>query len=96
MVYMSVCLLSKDYQTNYCCFSFDSWSEDGSKLPNMTTRGKEGLANVLSCSQGSLAYGTDGTTYVLTGQNIWCPYSSNSNSGSSGGSTDSGDGFIEL
>lgn len=99
MFHMSVCLLSRDYQTNYCKFSFDSWSEDGSKLPNMTTRGKEGLSNILSCCQGSQAIGTDGTNFVLTGQNIWVKYNGNSGSGSSGGGSsdsDSDDGFIEL
>ncbi len=98
---MSVCLLHKDYSTNFCRFAFDAVDEL-SKLPNMTTRGKEGLYNVLSCSQGSLAIGTNGEDYILTGENQWIKYTGSFGGGSgSGGSSDSGDtgssgGFIEL
>ena len=97
---MSVCLLFKDYQTNYCRFSYDTWAEDGHKLPNMTTRGKEGLSNILSCSQGSIAISTSdgGENRILTGKNQWVTYSGNAGGGGGGGSDnpDSGNGFIEL
>lgn len=100
---MGVCLLHKDYSTNFCRFAFDTVDEL-SKLPNMTTRGKEGLYNVLSCSQGSIAIETssNGKSYILTGNNQWIEYNGNFSGGSgsgSGGSSDSGGssgGFIEL
>ena len=95
---MSVCLLQKDYSTNFCRFAFDTVDEL-SKLPTMTSRGKEGLCNVLSCSQASLAIGTNGENYILTGQNQWVKYNGNFGGGSGSDSGDSGgsnSGFIEL
>lgn len=99
---MSVCLLQKDYSTNFCRFAFDTVDEL-SKLPTMTSRGKEGLYNVLSCSQASLAIGTNGEDYILTGNNQWIKYNGYLGGGSgSGGSSGSGEsggssgGFIEL
>ena len=99
---MSVCLLQKDYSTNFCRFAFDTVDEL-SKLPTMTSRGKEGLYIVLSCSQASLAIGTNGENYILTGQNKWVEYNGNFGDDSSGGSSGSGgdsgssdNGFIEL
>ena len=95
---MSVYLLSKNYNTNYCEFSYDNWVNDGDKLPNLTTRGKDVLNTVGSCCQGSIAKGTDGTTHILTGNNQWVEYNGGF-SGGSGGSSDSGGssgGFIEL
>ena len=96
---MAVCLISKDYSTNYCVFSYDTWSADGNMLPNLNTPGKGVLNTVKSCSQGSLARGTDGTNRILTGRNSWIPYQITSGGGSSesGGSSDSNlDDFIEL
>ena len=96
---MSVCLLSKNYNTNYCEFSYDNWVNDGDKLPNLTTRGKDVLNTVGSCCQGSIAKGTDGTTHILTGNNQWVEYNGGSSGSGSGGSSDSGGssgGFIEL
>lgn len=96
---MAVCLISKDYSTNYCVFSYDNWPVDGNMLPNLNTAGKGVLNTVKSCSQGSLAKGTDGTNYILTGGNSWIPYQISSGGGSSdsGGNSDSSDeGFIEL
>ena len=94
---MAICLLHKDYATNYCEFSFDNWVTDSVMLPNLNTSGKGALSAVKSCCQGSLAKGTDGTTYVLTGENKWISYISNTSGSSSGGDTpDSGNGFIEL
>lgn len=94
---MAVCLLNRDYSTNYCEFSYDNWLNDGDFLPNLNTAGKGVLNTVKSCCQGSIAKGTDGTTYVLTGENKWISYISNTSGGGSGGDTpDSGNGFIEL
>lgn len=96
---MAVCLISKDYSTNYCVFSYDNWSVDGDMLPNLNTAGKGVLNTVKSCSQGSLAKGTDGTSRILTGGNLWIPYQTSSGGGSSdsGGNSDSNlDDFIEL
>lgn len=104
---MAVCLISKDYSTNYCVFSYDTWSVDGDMLPNLNSPGKGVLNTVKSCSQGSLARGTDSTNRILTGGNLWIPYQASSGSdssgsgggGSSGSGGDSGssdDGFIEL
>ena len=91
---MAVCLVNRDYSTNYCEFSYDSWVTDGNMLPNLNTSGKGNLSTVKSCSQGSLAKGTDGTNRILTGGNLWIPY----NLGTGGGSTptDPDNGFIEL
>lgn len=94
---MAVCLLHKDYATNYCEFSFDNWVTDSVMLPNLNTSGKSTLSAVKSCCQGSLAKGTDGTMYILTGENKWISYISNTSGGGSGGDTpDSDNGFIEL
>ena len=94
---MAVCLLHKDYATNYCEFSFDNWITDNVMLPNLNTSGKGILNTVASCCQGSLAKGTDGSNYILTGENKWIPYISNTSGGGSGGDTpDSDNGFIEL
>ena len=101
---MGVCLLDRNYQTNFCKFAFDSWDEDKDKLPDMKNKGKEGLSNILSCSMGSIAIGTNGDDYILNGStNQWVKYTGNFGGGSSGGggSSDSGgsggsSGFIEL
>lgn len=82
---MSVSLINRNYNTNVFIFSFDSWELDKDKLPNLNTRGKDSLYFIHSCAQGSKAIGTNGTNYILTGDNTWIKYSSN-NSGSSGGS----------
>ena len=91
---MAVCLLHKDYATNYCEFSFDNWLNDGKLLPNLNTSGKGVLNTVKSCCQGSLAKGTDGTTYILTGANIWRLLPTGSTGG--GGNQEQPDDFIEL
>ena len=93
---MAVCLINRDYSTNYCEFSYDNWLNDGESLPNLNTAGKGVLNTVKSCCQGSIAKGTDGTNKILTGGNIWIPY--NLGTGGGGGSTptDPENGFIEL
>lgn len=97
---MGVCLLSRDYSTNYCIFSYDSWENDGKMMPNLNTSGKGILSTIKSCCQGSRAVGTDGTNMILTGENLWIPYQIGSSGGGgssdSGGSSGSNDGFIEL
>ena len=97
---MAVCLISRDYSTNYCVFSYDSWATDGNLLPNLSSSGKQSLSNIKSCCQGSRAECTDGkTVHVLTGENIWLGHNTNSGGGGGGGSDDPGDsggGFIEL
>ena len=104
-LYMGVCLLSRDYQTNFCRFAYDNWENDKQFLPTLNTAGCGVLAPIKSTSMGSLAIGTiSGEDYILTGENQWIKYTGNFGGGgsSSGGSSDSGgssgssDGFIEL
>ena len=64
---MAVSLINKNYNTQVCIFSFDSWNEDKDKLPNLNTRGKDLLSTIYSCAQGSKAVGTDG-------ENEWKKY----------------------
>lgn len=69
---MSVGLLKFDGNTRYCEFSYDSWEEDGSKIPTLTTQGSGNLSTIKSCCQGSFAIGTDGTMKTLQGKtNTW-------------------------
>lgn len=70
---MAVSLISKDYNTGYCEFSFDNWDEDKDKLPTLNTPGSEGLATIKSCAQGSIAICTDmETVKSLSGaKNEW-------------------------
>lgn len=81
---MAVTLLNKNYSTNHCTFSYDDWDTDKTSLPTLTTRGKGILSTIYSCCQGSLAIGTDGINYILTGDNEWIKYT-NASGGSSGG-----------
>lgn len=77
---MAVSLLSKDYATNYCKFSYDNWNEDKDSLPTLNTAGKDILSTIRSCCQGSLAFGTDGSKKVLCGnRNEWINYSTGGN-----------------
>ena len=72
---MSVSLLDRNYQTNYCEFSYDDWDKDKDSIPTMNTAGKGVLSTIRSCCQGSLAIGTDGTMKTLQGDtNEWIPY----------------------
>ena len=101
---MAVALLERVYATNFCRFAIDT-SEDLSKLPTMTSKGREALSTVPSCSMGSLAIGTNGEDFILNGANEWVSYAG-SFGGSNGGGSSSGngsggnasgsDGFIEL
>lgn len=99
-----VSLIERVYATNFCKFAFDT-TEDLALLPTMTSRGKGNLSTILSCSQGSLAIGTNGEDYILNGGNTWIRYTgsfggssggSGSGSGSGGNTSGSDDGFIEL
>lgn len=72
---MAVGVLNSDYQTNYYEFSYDDWSNDGSKLPRIGVRGQDNLVTIKSCCQGSIALGTDGTVKILNGdRNEWVDY----------------------
>ena len=83
---MAVSLIEKNHSTNYCVFSYDNWEKDKDSMPTMNTRGKGILSTILSCSQGSKAIGTDGTTKILNGDsNKWIDYSGGSSGGISGG-----------
>lgn len=100
---MSVCLLSRDYSTNFCRFAYDVWESDKDFLPNLNSPGRGVLSTIKSTCMGSLAIGTiSGEDYILTGSNQWVKYTgrfgggSGSDSGGSSGSSDSSDGFIEL
>ena len=71
---MAVGLLDKNYNTNYCEFSFDDWDLDKDSIPNHNTAGKCVLSTIRSCSQGSFAIGTNGQIKTLTGNNEWIDY----------------------
>ena len=72
---MAVSLIDKNYNTNYCEFSYDNWENDKDSLPTMNTPGKGKLSTIHSCSQGSFAIGTDGTIKTLNGDsNEWIDY----------------------
>lgn len=89
---MAVSLIEKNYSTNHCKFSYDNWENDKDSLPTMNTRGKGILSTILSCSQGSIAIGTDGSTKILNGDsNKWVNYNTSISGG--GGSSDS-DGVL--
>lgn len=81
----AVSLINKNYHTNVCIFSYDTWSEDKDKLPTMNSAGNDLLSTIRSCAQGSIAKGTNGKDYILTGNNTWISYSSAATSGSTGG-----------
>ena len=67
-----ITIISKNYNTNYCVFSVDSVSELA-KLPTVTSRGKDNLATISSCTAGSCAIVTETSDrYILNGtQNKW-------------------------
>lgn len=71
---MSVSLLDKNYNTNYCEFSYDNWNVDKDSIPTKDTPGKGVLSTIHSCCQGSIAIGTDGTLKMLNGDNKWVDY----------------------
>lgn len=71
---MAVELIDKNFNTNYCEFSYDNWDSDKNCLPNLDTQGKGNLSTIKSCSQGSMAIGTDGTLKILNGNNEWIDY----------------------
>lgn len=72
---MAVVLLDSNYTTGYYEFGYDSWSEDGDKLPRIGVSGKDNLSTIKSCSQNSMAIGTDGTMKILKGStNEWIDY----------------------
>lgn len=71
---MAVSLLDKNHDTDYCTFSYDNWDLDKEYMPNLKTPGKNALSTIKSCSQGSIAIGTDGTLKILTGNNEWIDY----------------------
>ena len=81
---MAVALLNKNHITHCCKFSYDTWDEDKDKLPNLIKAGKGVLSTIQLCSQGSLAIGTNGINYILTGNNEWIKYSQANSSESSG------------
>lgn len=71
---MAVSLLEKNHDTMYCTFSYDNWDIDKNDMPTLNTPGKNALSTIKSCSQGSIAIGTDGGLKILTGDNEWVDY----------------------
>ena len=62
-----ITIISKNYNTNYCVFAVDSVSELD-KLPTVTSRGKDNLATISSCTAGSRAIVTETSDrYILNG-----------------------------
>lgn len=81
-----VSLINMNEKTRLCKFSIDS-ANDLSSLPTKTTQGKDMLSTIKNCTQGSMAYSTDGKQYILSGEtNEWVQvsYSAGSSSGSGG------------
>lgn len=76
---MACSLISRNYQTGITIFSIDS-SDDLSSLPTLNRNGKYNLNTINCVSQGSLAVGTDGKDYVLSGSNQWILYMQNNSS----------------
>lgn len=70
---MACNLLNMNYQTGYAIFSVDSES-DVNSLPKYNTKGKGNLSTIDSVTYGSLAIGTNGTNYILSGSNEWVTY----------------------
>lgn len=62
-----------NYTTNYAVFSIDSES-DTNNLPKHNVKGKSNLWTINGVAQGSLAIGTNGTNYILNGNNEWVTY----------------------
>ena len=78
-------LLGVNHETNYCMYAIDS-SSDLKSLPTSVKFGTDALGNKLDyCAQGSIARCLDGSTYMLSGKNVWTKYSTSG--GGSGGST---------
>lgn len=71
---MAVALIDKNYNTNYCEFSYDDWDADKDSIPTLKSAGKGILSTIKSCNQGSMAIGTDGTIKILKGDNEWVDY----------------------
>lgn len=71
---MAVSLIEKNYNTNYCVFSYDNWDLDKIDIPTLNTPGGKNLSTINSCSQGSFAIGTDGSVKILSGKNEWIDY----------------------
>lgn len=71
---MAVVMLELNYTTGYAEFSYDDDS-DIDKLPRINVAGKDNLATVKGCSQGSIAIGTNGNMKILKGStNEWIDY----------------------
>lgn len=70
---MAVSLITRDYSTNYCEFSYDNWEQDKELIPTQTVKPK-GILSTTSPIQGSMAIGTDGTIKILTGDGTWIDY----------------------
>lgn len=82
---MACSLLNINYTTRHAIFSIDS-ETDINNLPKINLSGKGALNTIGNVSQGSKAIGTNGTNYILTGNNKWVKYSSSSSGG--GGSSE--------
>lgn len=71
---MAVAMLEYNYNTGYAEFSYDD-DTDIDKLPRIDIAGKDNLATVVGCSQGSMAIGTNGDILILKGEtNEWIQY----------------------
>ena len=72
---MAVGLITRDYQTGYCEFSYDNWVNDKDSIPTLNTAGNGVLSTIRSCWQGSYAIGTNGEIKTLRGEdNQWIDY----------------------
>jgi hypothetical protein len=70
---MSAWELKRDHLTRYCLFGIDS-SEDLAMLPTSVKVGSGDLIRSTTCAIGSIARASDGSQYILTGDNEWIGY----------------------
>jgi hypothetical protein len=82
---MGFTIIDRNYTTKYAKFSIDT-QEDLLFLPRIGIKGQGKLSTINEISQGSIAEGTNGVNYILTGQNEWIEYNK---SGSNASGTNS-------
>lgn len=82
--------LARNGATRYAVFSIDG-SGDIASLPTSKKAGSGDLKLSPTCSQGSLAKGTDNTNYILNGKDTWVKYAGSVDNGGGGGSIPSDD-----
>lgn len=75
---MACKLMKLNYNTGHAVFSIDD-NSDLNNLPDLNNTGKSEMSVIKNISQGSLAIGSNGENYILTGNNKWIKYNGNIN-----------------